>query len=75
MTARTITPEQLRTAKRMYVHEGASTHTIASHLKIGQETVRSNLIAAGVTMRSPADGQRAAAQRRREMAQQRSAQA
>lgn len=74
MTARTITAQQLATAKRMYVREGASTHTIASHLKIGQETVRSNLILAGVEMRSPADGQRAAAQRRREMAQ-RSAQA
>lgn len=70
MTARTITPDQLRTAKRMYLREGASTHTIASHLKIGQETVRSNLILAGVTMRSPAEGQRAAAQRRREMAAQ-----
>lgn len=69
MTARTITPDQLRTAKRMY-RAGASTHTIASHLKIGQETVRSNLILAGVTMRSPAEGQRVAAQRRREMAAQ-----
>lgn len=71
MTARTITADQLRTAKRMY-RGGASTHTIASHLKIGQETVRSNLVLAGVTMRSPADGQRAAAARRREIAQQRS---
>ncbi len=74
MTARTITPEQLRIAKRMYRREKASTHTIASHLKTGQETVRSNLVLAGVKMRSPAEGQRAAAQRRREMAQQRSMQ-
>ena len=73
MNPRHISASQLSVAKRLYA-AGASTHTLSRHLGLGQETVRLNLMRAGVAIRSAADGQRAAAARRREMAQ-RSAQA
>lgn len=47
-----LSPDQLQIAKRRYA-AGASTHQISRELSVAQETVRSALIFAGVTLRSP----------------------
>ena len=60
-----MTPQQVKTAAGMYRDAKLSIYSIGGRLGIPPETVRLNLIKAGVAMRTAADGQRASAERQR----------